>query len=214
MSPHVPITLHEHVENPSNDRAPFTTWGFVPRLFGWRVEETLSVPLGVFRCMIAVSWNAVIMAVAEFVLEMLMLANAIDKVEFRTGFTFLTLLSALIGMHTLTDIIADQLDTTVQAMRISLLVEFGLIVSDIEYVLSGGSQQSLRFWYRVGFVVLTLVNTALLVYVSIRLKLMGKLFMTHLCTTCTPRKNSDNNTSERGRDDAEVANPNDCPAPV
>ena len=161
----------------------FSLW----MLFGVYARQVDNAPNGVVYAMTVMSWNAIGMAIAEILIEILMVAGAIPKIEFRGGFLVLTLLSALLAIHTFADLIDNDLDTTVQVMRISLVVEVGLVLSDLEFILNPGDDpQWLRAAYRVPFMVLTFVNCVLVLLSVWKLKIEREVFGTPYLFSCIP----------------------------
>lgn len=145
------------------------------------------VPQEIVRMMLLVSYNALLQCTADVAIETLMLAGLVPKIELRVSFIFLTFLSALLAIHTLGDIDDNRLDTTVQSMRVGMLVEFGLVSEDIYFIAYEPDPyiQSLKFYYRIAFLFLTCVNIALMVKLSRRLHIMHLLFPRHtICGCC------------------------------
>ena len=171
-------TLQQHVEHPEWDPPKKERFSFSVLLRLHDIDHLGGYhPTAVVRAMILLSWNAMLMAVAEIVLEVLMFSGAMPKVEFRTGFLFLTLLSMLLAMHTLSDVLHDELDTTVQMTRIALLVEVGLIVADSIFIAyPGPDEQWLRAAIRGPFIVLTALNVVFLMFAILRLRILGDVF--------------------------------------
>eukprot|EP00010_Vexillifera_abyssalis_P006617 CAMPEP_0201548100 /NCGR_PEP_ID=MMETSP0173_2-20130828/4591_1 /ASSEMBLY_ACC=CAM_ASM_000268 /TAXON_ID=218659 /ORGANISM="Vexillifera sp., Strain DIVA3 564/2" /LENGTH=286 /DNA_ID=CAMNT_0047957357 /DNA_START=14 /DNA_END=871 /DNA_ORIENTATION=- len=198
---HYGISIHDHLEHPELDPPDSNLWALFPKVLGYHTDHIKHVPNRIVRILVAASWNALIMALAEFILEVLMLASAIPKTEFRTGFTFLTLLSAVLGCHTLSDVIEDNLDTTIQAMRVTVLVEVGLILSDFEYIFNVNEDDNelYRIYYRSPFIVLTALNLVFITTATIWLNITGKVFLAHLFTCRKPRKHHRRRRKHRKR---------------
>ena len=161
----------------------FSLW----MLFGRFAHNIDSAPRTVVYAMTIMSWNAIGMALAEILIEILMVAGGIPKIEFRGGFLVLTLLSALLAVHTFADLIDNDLDTTVQVMRISLVVEVGLVLSDLEFILNPEDDpQWLRAAYRAPFMGLTFLNVILVLYAVGRLRIEREVFGTPYLFSCVP----------------------------
>lgn len=139
---------------------------------------TSQVPRAIVHVMLLVSYSAILQCVADVLIETLMIAGLVPKIELRVSFIFLTFLSALLAMHTLGDIEDNRLDIIVQSMRVGLLVEFGLVCEDIYFVLyeSDPYKRSLKFYYRFAFLFLTFINIVLMVKLSRRLRILHLLF--------------------------------------
>lgn len=78
------------------------------------VEE---VPRRAVRAAIVVSFNAILMAVAEIIIEILIVLSAYPKLPFRLDFFFLTILSALLGVHTLHGVRGGHFDTSRNSLQ-------------------------------------------------------------------------------------------------
>lgn len=135
------------------------------------------IPQRVVHAIVLLCWSSVFQLIADIVFEVLQLTGVIPKVEFRLAFTILTLLSFMLAFHDLSNIRNDELDTTVQSLRLSFLVEFGLVLVDLEFVFFPGSDDQMRrVWYRAGFLVFTAWNVFLLCYVMFSLHLFWETF--------------------------------------
>lgn len=132
------------------------------------IEE---VPLGAIYATIALSWNAVVMLVAEVIIEALVLLEAYPKLPFRTSFLFLTILSGLLGTQTLIAVNRKELDTSHNALAVGLLVEIALITGDIAFLVSRHKKYPVAIPTRVPFIILTAVNVGLVIYLYNRLHL-------------------------------------------
>jgi hypothetical protein len=132
----------------------------------------------IFTQALVLNWNAIIQCTADVVIELLMLAKVIPGIEFRVAFLFLTFLSALLAVHSIINIRKNELDTTVQSVRISFVVEFGLVLEDVAFILAAQDDYN-KFWrlaYRVPFLALTCINICLLVSVGLKLNILVEVF--------------------------------------
>jgi hypothetical protein len=132
----------------------------------------------IFKMALVLNWNAIVQCTADVVIELLMLAKVIPGIEFRVAFLFLTFLSALLAVHSLTDIRSNELDTTVQAVRISFVVEFGLVLEDLFFIFNAPDAHK-RFWrtaYRIPFLTLTCMNICLLLAIGFKLNILTDVF--------------------------------------
>jgi TRAP-type C4-dicarboxylate transport system permease large subunit len=149
--------------------------------------------------MVFVSWNAISQLFADIVIESLMFADAIPKIEFRVAFVILTFLSAVLAAHTLSDIRQNELDTTVQAIRVGLMVEAGLILEDAIFITQAQfpDQLWLRFYYRVPFVCLTFINVVLMFVVGFQMKILVYVFWPCYEHCCCVKKRQSQSQSQR-----------------
>eukprot|EP00808_Paulinella_micropora_P020848 g629.t1 len=172
----------------SENWARFATYW---KMLGHR-SQLKHVSHGVQVASVTLSWNALIMAVAEVLMEILMVSGAIPKAEFRVCFLFLTVISAVLAYHTLVDIAMDELVPTIQAMRVSLLVEVSLICIDIEYIVEAQHlSEEDYFWrvaYRSPYIILTGVNVLLIIYCCIDLGISDAVFCFYCCNICARRR--------------------------
>lgn len=178
-------------------------------------REVPDVPRTVVVAAVAVSWFALLMAVAELVLEVLIVSEAIPKVSFRLCFSFMTALSALLAIHVLMDLYDDELDTTVQALRVSLLVEVALVLTDFEYIYfeqdnPDSDELFYRRAYRAPFIVLTVTNIVLIIVQLHELGLLHTVAFIHLCVRHRRQAEEDDEEGpvevvERSSDGGEVA---------
>jgi len=129
------------------------------------------VPLGAIYATIVISWNAVVMLVAEVVIEILVVVELYPKLPFRLSFFVLTVLSGLLGAQTLIAVNREEFDTSRNALIVSLVVEIGLIAGDLEFLFTKSSTYPAAIPTRAPFLVLTLVNVGLVLYLICRLRL-------------------------------------------
>lgn len=132
------------------------------------IEE---VPLGAIYSTIVISWNAVVMLVTEVIIEVLIVVELYPKIPFRISFLFLTFLSGLLGAQTLVAVNRKEFDTSHNALQVALLVEISLIAGDIEFLAGKGKKYPAALPTRVPFMILTMVNVCLVVYLYIKLRL-------------------------------------------
>ena len=162
---------------------PFSFW----MLFGYYAQNVDQAPNGVVWALSLASWNAILVAIVSVILEILQAAHAIPSIQFRGGSLTLSLLSALLAVHTFADLIDNELDTTVQAMRVSLVVGVGGILADLEYVLNHGNDPEwLRVAYKVPFMALNALGVLLILFSILRLKIAREVFGTPYLFSCIP----------------------------
>lgn len=132
------------------------------------IEE---VPLGAIYATIVISYNAVIMLVAEIGIEVLVAAGVYPYIPFRLSFLVLTILSGLLGTQTLIAVNRKEFDTSHNALQVGLLVEVGLIAGDIEFLVNKSDDYPAALPTRVPFIILTFLNVCLVVYLYVKLRL-------------------------------------------
>jgi len=122
-------------------------------------------------CLSIVSFNCILMAVAEAVLESLIITGMTPKVPFRLEFVFLTMLSAIVGWQAIWGILRDSPDLTKNSLVCSLLLEVSLISSDLEFFFRTEVQDVIDFvlQMRIPFVVVTSINAVLIVILGLAL---------------------------------------------
>jgi len=125
------------------------------------VRHVEEVPRRAVRAAVVVSWNALFMAVAEILIELLILGGAYPKLPFRLDFFFLTMLSALLGYQSLQGIRKQHFDTSINALMVAALVESALIAGDILYMVETHKEFPATVPTRMPFLVLTFVNLSL-----------------------------------------------------
>mmetsp|Transcript_9938 Transcript_9938/g.28487 ORF Transcript_9938/g.28487 Transcript_9938/m.28487 type:complete len:387 (+) Transcript_9938:190-1350(+) len=133
------------------------------------VRHVELVPRRAVRAAVVVSWNALIMAVAEIIIEILIVAGIYPKLPFRLDFFFLTLLSALLGYHTLHGVRQGHFDTSRNALQVGALVESALIAGDIKFMVNQAATYSASVPTRMPFLLLTAVNLVLVLYLYVEM---------------------------------------------
>ena len=116
------------------------------------------------------SANAILQAVADIVIEGLVLAEAVPfKLPLRVEFLFLTLISTVIAYLTLKGLREGDLDVTRNTMTIGLLVESSLVLGDIYLLfITPTSEVGTIFAIRIAFMVLTSMNIIILARILLR----------------------------------------------
>ena len=128
-----------------------------------------NIPNFMIRWVIFMSANAIFQAVADIVIEGLVLLEAVPfKVPFRLEFLLLTLVSTVIAYLTLASLRHGDLDVTRNTMIIGLIVETSLVIGDL-YLLAGAGD---NFWtllfVRIGFLILTGSNILIIAMILTR----------------------------------------------
>ena len=124
----------------------------------------VNLPNFVIRWSVFMSANAVLQAIADVVIEGLVLAGAVPfKLPFRLEFLLLTFLSAIIAYLTLRGLREGALDVTKNTLTIGLFVESSLVIGDL-YLLANTSFPEFwsTLWVRLPFMLLTSANICII----------------------------------------------------
>mmetsp|Transcript_32603 Transcript_32603/g.81763 ORF Transcript_32603/g.81763 Transcript_32603/m.81763 type:complete len:384 (+) Transcript_32603:291-1442(+) len=125
------------------------------------------VPRAAVWAATVISINALVMAVAEILIEILIVAGVYPKLPFRLDFFFLTLLSALLGWQSLVATRNGHFDTSKNALQVAGLVELALIAGDILFIVTQQEKYPAALPTRVPFMVLTALNLVLVSYLYV-----------------------------------------------
>lgn len=117
------------------------------------------------------SINVLFQGIVDIVLKVAGYTPFFVAFPWRVDFLFLTAVSVLLGWQTLSSMKIGQVDTTKNSLVMSFLVEIGLVVSDIYFVLRNLSVLPYVREIRIPFVILTLINVILLLLIMKDLKL-------------------------------------------
>mmetsp|Transcript_20078 Transcript_20078/g.40531 ORF Transcript_20078/g.40531 Transcript_20078/m.40531 type:complete len:287 (+) Transcript_20078:90-950(+) len=139
------------------------------RRFIQTIRHIDDVPKDLWLSAIIVAINALLMAVTEILIEVLVLAGVYPKLPFRLDFFFLTMLSALLGWQTLDGIRQKHFDTSINALQVSGLVEAALITGDIVFMKSEQDKYPAAVPTRLPFAILTGINLILVAYMYVEL---------------------------------------------
>jgi hypothetical protein len=131
-----------------------------------RVEE---VPRRAILAALATSFNSLLMAVAEILIEVLMVVGVYPKLPFRLDFFFLTLLSALLACQTLQGVRQGHFDTSRNSLQVAALVESALIAGDILFMVDFSEKYPVSIPTRMPFLIPTAINLALIIFVYIEM---------------------------------------------
>jgi hypothetical protein len=136
------------------------------------------IPFEVVVATFVVIVNATLMAVADVILEFLFVADALPfKLDIRVEFLVLTIISALLAVHALLGLMRRELDATANSIRVSLVVELGLVLSDIVYLHRNAGEWSDLLPLRLPFIIVTVINVILVVFIPIRLGITSRVFL-------------------------------------
>ena len=130
----------------------------------------VNLPNFLIRWSIFMSANAVLQAIADVVIEALVLSELVAfKLPFRLEFLLLTFLSAIIAYLTLRGLREGNLDVTKNTLIIGLFVESSLVLGDIYLLLTTPWPE---FWtvfaVRAPFMMLTSANIAIICNILLR----------------------------------------------
>lgn len=109
------------------------------------------------------SYSALIQAVSDINLELLSAIGVIDAFPFRFSFLILTIISALMAMETLHDLMPFNLLWNRRAVINTGIVELGLVLSDVYFVLTHLYSHPL-WWLRLPFMMFTTFNVIIIFY--------------------------------------------------
>lgn len=125
----------------------------------------VNLPNFVIRWSVFMSANAVLQAVADVVIESLVLAEIIPiYLPLRVEFLLLTFLSALIAYLTLRGLREGALDVTKNTLTIGLFVESSLVIGDLYlFVNTAPENFPSTFWIRLPFMILTTANICIII---------------------------------------------------
>eukprot|EP01102_Stenamoeba_stenopodia_P018284 TRINITY_DN667_c0_g1_i2.p1 TRINITY_DN667_c0_g1~~TRINITY_DN667_c0_g1_i2.p1 ORF type:complete len:454 (-),score=107.56 TRINITY_DN667_c0_g1_i2:213-1574(-) len=150
----------------------------VHNILGMLEANTLRpVPKSVSIIAIAVAISGVLQFIADITIEILAASGVAyhHPGHFRIGFLFLILLSAITGLFTLAGIRARELDVTRESLVLGFVMESGIIVSDMLFILKEEHHPFPAAKYRIPFIILASVDVVGILYVFFRLHLLDGL---------------------------------------
>lgn len=116
-----------------------------------------------------VAYNVLVQGIADIVLKLLTLLPGFPALPLQIDFLFLTAVSVLMGYQALIGMRRREIDVTRNSFAIGILVEIGLVISDVSNVLAFQVEYPYLIWVRLPFIVLTVINFFVLLYVARRL---------------------------------------------
>jgi hypothetical protein len=116
-----------------------------------------------------IAYNVLIQGIADVVLKVLTFFPGFPPLPLQIDFLFLTAVSVLMGYQALVGMRRREIDVTRNSFAIGILVEAGLVISDITNVVAFSQQYNYLLWVRLPFIVLTVINFFALLYVARRL---------------------------------------------
>lgn len=126
----------------------------------------VNLPDFVIALSIFMSANAILQAIADIVIEGLVLAQLVPfKLPFRLEFLFLTLISTVIAYLTLKGLREGNLDVTKNTLLLGLLVESSLVIGDIYLLANTTKDFWVIFLVRIAFLILTASNIGIISYI-------------------------------------------------
>lgn len=142
----------------------------VQELFDVDKGQLRKIPNFVIFLIYVLCLSVVIQAFMDVSLEVLGLVGILEKVPFRLDFTFLTLISTVIGIQTLRGMVHHRLDVTRNSILLGMIVELALIAGDLSFLNQNiASYENLEF-FRLPFLLLTSMNLGILIYVAARMR--------------------------------------------
>jgi hypothetical protein len=119
----------------------------------------INIPNSLIRLSIFMSLNAIFQAIADIVIEILILTEIVSfKIPLRVEFLFLTLISTVIAYLTLKGLREGNLDVTKNTLLIGLLVESSLVLGDIYLLFNTSSYFWVTLFIRLPFMIFTSSN--------------------------------------------------------
>ncbi|QQR83245.1 hypothetical protein IPJ72_05600 [Candidatus Peregrinibacteria bacterium] len=117
------------------------------------------------------SYNVLIQGIMDVVLKVAGHTPWLQTLPVRIDFLFLTVVSILMGYQALVGMRRREMDVTKNSIALGIIVEIGLVVSDIIHVVQYGESYNYLLLIRAPFIVLTTINFFILIVVSYYLKL-------------------------------------------
>lgn len=117
------------------------------------------------------SYNVLVQGVADVFIKVSGYTPWFNAFPARWGFLFLTAVSVLMGYQVLIGMRRRELDVTRNSFALGLLVEAGLVISDVIHLVNYASYHENLLAFRLPFIVLTLINFFILATIARHLKL-------------------------------------------
>lgn len=117
------------------------------------------------------SYNVLLQGVADVVIKVSGYTPWFNALPARWDFLFLTAVSVLMGYQVLIGMRRRELDVTRNSFALGILVEAGLVISDVLHLMDYASHHEYLFAIRLPFIILTTVNFIILVTIARHLKL-------------------------------------------
>lgn len=123
-----------------------------------------NVPNHIIALTTFLSLSVLLQGIADVVLKLLSYTPVLPALPWRTDFLFLTLISVIMGYRTLQGMRMRKFDVTRNSIELGFLVELSLVVGDTEFIFLNFQDIPHVLFMRIPFIVLTLVNMAILLY--------------------------------------------------
>ncbi len=117
------------------------------------------------------SYNVLVQGVADLAIKFSGYTPWIIGFPARWDFLFLTAVSVLMGYQVLIGMRRRELDVTRNSFALGLLVESGLIISDVVYLAKHMNNHEYLLAFRLPFIILTVMNFFILYSIARHLKL-------------------------------------------
>lgn len=128
------------------------------------------------------SYNVLLQGIADVVIKAAGYTPWFQAFPSRWAFLFLTAVSVLMGYQVLIGMRRRELDVTRNSFALGILVEAGLVICDIVYLVKYISAYDYLLTFRMPFIVFTVINFFILVIIARHLKLFtnkkGKFVLT------------------------------------
>lgn len=129
------------------------------------------VPNYIIALMLFLCVNVLLQGIADVGLKVLSYTDVLQPLPWRTDFLFLTAVSVLMGFRSLQGMLHQKFDVTRNSIELGMLVECGLVVGDAVFIRQHMFDIPHVLPMRLPFIILTLVNIAILLYVYHKLSL-------------------------------------------
>ena len=113
---------------------------------------------------------AILHFVGDVVIETLSLVGVIEEFPIRIGYIFLSLVAAYAAYKTLDSIKVDKYAVAHEDVQLGLVQEVGLLFSDLWFLFYDG-YYDVVLWYRLFFMVVNLINLAIMCHVACKYNL-------------------------------------------
>lgn len=133
--------------------------------------ELKKVPDYILSLNVYICANVLFQGIADAVLEIGILTDVFPYLPIRIPFLFLTAISVLIGYRTLQGMIKKKFDVTRNSIELSILIEIGLVVSDVYFIRGYIETYPHVLIARLPFVIITSFNILILFYTYKKLNL-------------------------------------------
>ncbi len=117
------------------------------------------------------SYNVLLQGIADVLIKVSGYTPWFYALPARWDFLFLTGVSVLMGYQVLIGMRRRELDVTRNSFALGILVEAGLVISDVLHLIDYASHHEYLLAIRMPFIVLTTINLTILVAIARHLKL-------------------------------------------